>query len=107
VKTMAEVLEEVWDDGNCTGLDGWIGPGRGSAEVDAEALHARERVIQKATAMLTAAGFGPVKAAQADAWDKGYDKGTDLAAWAIGNRPQSERPDTSNPYRAATIEATQ
>jgi hypothetical protein len=54
------------------------------------------------SAALSAAGFGPVQEAWAEAWAQGYDKGTDLAAWAIGNRPQSERPDTRNPYREDT-----
>jgi hypothetical protein len=67
VKTMAEVLEELWDAGNCTGLDGWIGPGRGAIEVDNVALDDRRRDVEKATAALTAAGFGPVKAAAAGA----------------------------------------
>lgn len=42
----ADVLHEAalnlvgraWDDGNGSGLDGWIGPGRGAGEIDAEAL---------------------------------------------------------------------
>ena len=37
----------VWDDGNAVGLDGWIGPGRGSDEVDAYAIRARERAIDR------------------------------------------------------------
>lgn len=41
-----------------------------------------------------------LREANAQAWDEGYDKGTDLAAWAIGNRPNIERPNTVNPYRA-------
>jgi hypothetical protein len=36
-------LGRVWDDGNATGLDGWIGPGRGAGEVDAYAESQRER----------------------------------------------------------------
>lgn len=32
-------------------------------------------------------------------WDAGFERGGHLAAWAIGNRPESERPDTDNPYR--------
>ena len=49
---IAEVLGEVWDDGNCTGLDGWVGPGRGSIEIDEVALHDRKRAIAKYAAML-------------------------------------------------------
>jgi hypothetical protein len=107
VKTMAEVLEEVWDDGNCTGLDGWIGPGRGSAEVDAEALHARERVIQKATAMLTAAGFGPVKAAAAGALRNAAEY---IEASIKAGADDDVSADATRVWlraRAATIEATQ
>lgn len=52
----ADVLHEValslvgkaWDDGNSSGLDGWVGPGRGSGEIDAEAQHARTRFVHKA-----------------------------------------------------------
>ena len=39
----------------------------------------------------------PVLAAHT--WDEGLSKGRDLAAWAIGNRPESERPHTKNPSR--------
>jgi hypothetical protein len=38
----------------------------------------------------------------AQAWDEGLAKGGHLAAWAIGNRPEPERPDTANPYRSGT-----
>lgn len=38
----------AWDDGNGAGLDGWVGPGRGAGEVDAEAEHARTRFVHKA-----------------------------------------------------------
>ena len=100
---MADVLEGLWEQGNCAGLDGWIGLGRGQRDFDEEAVHIRRRDVEKAVAALAAAGFGLVREARAVAWDEGYDKGTDLAAWAIGNRPNSERPDTSNPYRAVTV----
>lgn len=69
-KTMAEVLEELWDAGNCTGLDGWIGPGRGVIEVDDVALDDRRRDVDKATAALTAAGFGLVADAKAEALEE-------------------------------------
>ncbi|MUL61229.1 hypothetical protein B5P44_01340 [Mycobacterium sp. CBMA 213] len=36
-------LERVWDDGNATGLDGWIGPGCGAGEVDDQAVANRRR----------------------------------------------------------------
>ena len=38
----------AWDDGNGAGLDGWVGPGRGAGEIDAEAEHARTRFVHKA-----------------------------------------------------------
>lgn len=41
-----EIAERAWDEGNCVGLDGWVGPGRGS-EVDDEALHSRRRDVAK------------------------------------------------------------
>jgi hypothetical protein len=44
---VTEILEAAWDAGNCTGLDGWVGPGRGAGEVDGEALHARDRDVSK------------------------------------------------------------
>lgn len=43
-------LGEAWDDGNATGLDGWVGPGRGADYIDHEAVNARERFIRKALA---------------------------------------------------------
>lgn len=52
----ADVLHEValsfvaraWDDGNGSGLDGWVGPGRATGEVDDEAQQARTRFVHKA-----------------------------------------------------------
>lgn len=41
---LRELLNEAWDAGNCTGLDGWVGPGRGG-DVDDQALYNRERDI--------------------------------------------------------------
>lgn len=40
----------------------------------------------------------------ATGWDAGFLRGQELAAWAIGNRPESERPDTDNPYRKPVID---
>ena len=48
-------IGQAWDDGNASGLDGWIGPGRGAGEVDREAQHARTRMVHKAEAALRAA----------------------------------------------------
>ena len=39
---------KAWDDGNATGLDGWVGPGRGTLPIDREAQHARTRMVHKA-----------------------------------------------------------
>lgn len=36
-------LERTWDAGNASGLDGWIGPGRGAGEVDDYAVSQRQR----------------------------------------------------------------
>lgn len=48
-------IGRAWDDGNASGLDGWIGPGRGAGMVDREAQHARTRMIHKTEAALHAA----------------------------------------------------
>lgn len=45
---IGEILGAVWDDGNASGLDGWTGPGRGSGEIDDEAVRARKRAVRKA-----------------------------------------------------------
>lgn len=42
-----EALIAVWDDGNAVGLDGWVGPGRGTEPVDDYAIYARDRAIEK------------------------------------------------------------
>lgn len=55
---LLDLLEEVWDDGNAVGLDGWIGPGRGAGEVDDEARYARDRVVRKVLKVLTENGYG-------------------------------------------------
>ena len=52
---MAEALGVVWDDGNGTGLDGWVGPGRGAGEVDHEAVRARDRAVDRALRVIAAA----------------------------------------------------
>lgn len=49
------LVGEVWDDGNATGLDGWVGPGRGTAPVDDEAIDYRQRAIDKIRAAITGA----------------------------------------------------
>lgn len=52
-------IGRAWDDGNASGLDGWVGPGRGAGEVDHEAQHARTRMVHQAEAALrAAAGIG-------------------------------------------------
>lgn len=40
----------------------------------------------------------------ATGWEAGFLRGQELAAWAIGNRPEGERPDTDNPYRKPVID---
>lgn len=65
---IAAVLGEVWDDGNCTGLDGWIGPGRGAGEVDDHAVHARDRAIEKYAGMLMSSDEAIERAAK-ESWD--------------------------------------
>ena len=53
--TSIEWVGRAWDDGNASGLDGWVGPGRGTEPVDREAVHARTRLIHRADAALFAA----------------------------------------------------
>ncbi len=40
-------LGKAWDDGNATGLDGYVGPNRGAGDVDPEAVRARELVLDR------------------------------------------------------------
>lgn len=47
-----EALGAAWDDGNAVGLDGWVGPGRGTEPVDDHAVQKREETVAK-----LAAGF--------------------------------------------------
>ena len=51
---VAEALGVVWDDGNGSGLDGWVGPGRGAGEVDHEAVRARDRAVDRALRVIAA-----------------------------------------------------
>ncbi|WVX89126.1 hypothetical protein SEA_HIBISCUS_53 [Gordonia phage Hibiscus] len=39
-------LETLWDNGNASGLDGWIGPGRGSEHYHRDTIGMRERDVQ-------------------------------------------------------------
>ena len=49
VKRLREALSEAWDDGNGTGLDGWVGPGRGTLPIDEQAVYNRTRCLDKLT----------------------------------------------------------
>ena len=98
VERIAAVLGELWDQGNCTGLDGWVGPGRG-AEVDDEALLARERDVKKYAEQLAAAGFGHVPTALHQAADDmpietllGADK---ASVWLRTRAERAQYPDSS------------
>ena len=44
---LGRLLEVAWDEGNATGLDGWVGPGRGAGAIDPEAVQARTRTVNK------------------------------------------------------------
>jgi hypothetical protein len=104
VKTMAEVIQSHhmshsdWDENQFAilchcGME-VVG------EDDGEESYQQEEALYAGhlADALTAAGFGPVKAAQAEAWDEGMD-------WA--NALQSGTDKSDNPKRAATIEPTQ
>lgn len=56
-ETLRTVLEDAWDDGNAAGLDGWVGPGRGTEQVDDDAIFRRDRATKNALANL--AGWRP------------------------------------------------
>lgn len=43
-----ELALDAWDDGNATGLDGWVGPMRGTTPVDEEAIRARWKFAERA-----------------------------------------------------------
>jgi hypothetical protein len=45
-------LEAAWDDGNAMGLDGWVGPGRGT-EPDEHAIQQRRRLVDRLTDEVT------------------------------------------------------
>lgn len=51
-RKLVEVLEDVWDDGSAKGLDGWVGPGRGTLPIDDYAVYGRERAIDKALTVI-------------------------------------------------------
>ena len=68
---LAQVLGDVWDDGNASGLDGWVGPGRGTLPVDDQAVWNRDRAIRKYTAVVLAH-------LTAEGWAQGHEE------WAYG-----------------------
>ncbi|AEK09177.1 hypothetical protein FGG23_gp081 [Mycobacterium phage Ibhubesi] len=52
-------LGDAWDDGNATGLDGWIGPGIGDSRgVDDQAVYNRNRFLD--AALGKGASHGPL-----------------------------------------------
>jgi hypothetical protein len=81
VKTMAEVLTEHQRQNSSSCLCGWSKLGHSHPEHQAS--------------MLTAAGFGLVKEAQAGAWDEGAEAEFDRGKFD---------PLLINPYRAASVE---
>ncbi|MBD2760061.1 hypothetical protein IEE94_11135 [Yimella sp. cx-573] len=85
----AQITELSWDDGNATGLDGWIGPGRGAGDVDYEAERARARSEAKVTEV--------VRAVLEAAWDAGLRHGCS-DTWNY---------EDDNPYAADRIEKEQ
>jgi hypothetical protein len=103
VKTMAEVLAEhgEWRYTN----------GAGTSIVCRACGEPVENVISHQADALTAAGFGPVKAAQAEAWAEGYMRGrhpwvkvgpfVDPIPSGVG---PADRGRNANPYRAAAVE---
>jgi len=106
VKTMAEVLagHVILSGGGwfaCSNTEcGWqLRNTLSPREFHASAFPVGEFAAHQ-EAMLTAAGFGPVKAARAGAWDEGHEAGLEYAA------STASIPD-ANPYRAASIEPTQ
>lgn len=44
---LRDALEEAWDQGNACGLDGYVGPGRGTEPIDDEAIYARDRDVDR------------------------------------------------------------
>lgn len=60
-KALEDLVAEAWDDGNATGLDGYVGPGRGAGDVDPEAVRARDRILAKAADRLAAQPAEPAR----------------------------------------------
>lgn len=65
------ILENIWDDGNAVGLDGWVGPGRGTEPIDDYAIRARDRAIGAA---VTALQPGRSEAEPTYEWAVDYSK---------------------------------
>ena len=66
-----EAIEAIWDDGNAVGLDGWVGPGRGTAPGDGEAVRARAQAVDAYIARNRGRGTitGPTREQFTDAID--------------------------------------
>ncbi|MBT2566620.1 hypothetical protein J7I84_08950 [Arthrobacter sp. ISL-85] len=84
-KSLTGILEDLWDGGNATGLDGWIGPGRGAGEVDDQAIWNRDRDVEKALAAVTLAG-SQVLVEVAD------ERGRQTAKWGQQDHPNGTGP---------------
>ena len=80
---VAEALCVVWDDGNGSGLDGWVGPGRGAGEVDHEAVRARDRAVDRALRVIAAAPSATREAAE--------DEVTEVVTEALTDAYRAER----------------
>lgn len=73
-----------------------------AAETPAETIERLERQNNHLAQMLNRASDRLAESTHelmAQGWDAGLARGQELAAWAIGSRPESERPETANPYR--------
>lgn len=85
-KSLTGILEDLWDGGNATGLDGWIGPGRGAGEVDDQAIWDRDRDVKKALSEVTLAK-SRVLVEVAD------ERGRQNVKWGEQNHPSGTGPD--------------
>lgn len=84
-KSLTDILGDLWDKGNATGLDGWIGPGRGAGEVDGYAVTTRERDIETALAAVTFAGSRVLV-------EVANERGRQTAKWGVQYHPNGTGP---------------
>lgn len=103
-KTMADVLAAHWSASTHTERKPFVDKCDGCGAVifswgDPTVADGYERLAAHQAAALSAAGFGLVADAKAEAWAEGFEAGTDWGEWAAAPVREEPADAKANPYK--------